>query len=249
MFNEKKKLLFIASKYILFLLIVTVLLLGLYLYRRNKKLDDGLSSALHKNELLIDYAIDEPLAYTLVSKNGVYDYGDYFVVFERKNNSWHRIYENDFKDLMPWKLELADVDGDNTGEILIAVKKTTYFDKEIKNRMFIFNYQDGILVKKWTGSQIAGTWRDFYSGNLLSVKGDELIFIEKTKDDKECISVYSWFDFGFFRIAESEAYSRIHDPTIVADNRLEIIYYHEGEEMNMVLTAVDGMLIPLNIDK
>ena len=73
--------------------------------------------------------------------------------------------------------------------------------------------------------------------------------MEKTKDNMECISVYSWFDFGFFRIAESEAYPRIHDLTIVGDNSLEIKYYQEDEEVIMVLTAVDGMLIPLSIDK
>jgi hypothetical protein len=231
-------------KYILFALIVIVIFLGLYLNLLHKNSEEDLASALEKNELLIDSTIDETLAYTLISKEGVYEYGDFFVVFKRISKDWQRIYENDFRDLMPWKLEVADIDGDDKKEILIAVQKTTTYDKEMKNRMFIFNYEDGILAKKWTGSQIAGMWREFYPMDLLSLAGDELVFIEKAEGDTERISIYSWFDFGFFRIADSEEYQQIQNLTMVGENLLEITYYEEEEEINLILTAVDGKLIP-----
>lgn len=244
-------------KYILIYFLATVLLIGLYMYLLHKNSEEGLSSTLHKTsneglsyalekkELLIDFMIDDALAYTLISKEGVYEYGDFFVVFEKTNKVWQRIYENDFKDLKPWKLEVADIDGDDNKEVLIAVRKTTLYDKEMKNRMFIFNYVNGILAKKWTGSQIAGIWREFYTMDLLSTPGDELVFIEQAKEDKEKISIYSWFDFGFLRIVDSDEYQLIKNLSMVGENLLEITYYEEEEERNLILTAVDGKIIPM----
>lgn len=82
--------------------------------------------------MLIDSITAESYAYTLVSRQGRNDYGDTFNVFENTNDGWVRIYENDFKNLMPWKIELSDVDGDNDKGILIAVKKATRYDKDLK---------------------------------------------------------------------------------------------------------------------
>ncbi|NLO10243.1 MAG: hypothetical protein GX129_10320 [Clostridiales bacterium] len=233
----------IKSKYIFFLLIIIVLFFGLYLSRLHKNSKEALSSALNENELLIDYTIDESLAYTLINTNGIDEYGDLFVVFERNEDTWQRSYENDFKNLMPWKVELADIDGDNITEILIALRKTTPYDKEIKNRMFVFNYQDDILSRKWTGSRIAGIWREFYPMELLSTPGQELVFIEQAEDDKEKISIYSWFDFGFFMIADSEAYPMIQNVTMKGENSLEITYYEEEEEKSQILSIVEGKLL------
>lgn len=230
--------------YIIFLLITVVLLFGLYLSKLHKNSKEGLSSVIEKNEILIDYTIDGSLAYTLINRNGTKEYGDLFVVFERTDNSWEKIYENDFKNLMPWKLELADIDGDNIPEILIALRKTTPYDKEVKNRMFIFNYQDDILSRKWTGSRIAGVWREFYVMDLLSTPGHELIFIEQTEEKKEMISIYSWFDFGFFRLAESEAYMRIQSLKMVNENLLEITYADNDKDSSILLVVDEGKLVP-----
>lgn len=241
-----------VTKYIKKLLVLILLFIGLFIvifcFLRHKNTSDELIFVLDNNELLIDYTLEEPLAYALVNKKGISQYGDFFVLFEREDKAFNRIYENDFKDLMPWKIEVADIDADNTKEILIAVNKTTHLDKEIKNRMFIFNYQDNILVKKWTGSQIAGVWRNFYVGDLLSAPGDELIFIQELDGGKEKVSIYLWFDFSFMMIAESEAYHKIKDIAIVGDNQLRIEYYAEenekkGQELEHILTSVNGKLV------
>lgn len=242
-----------ATKYIIYLItiafiLIALILIGLYCYRPFENTKRELISSLDKNEVLIDYQVEENLAYTLISKKGNSEYGDFFALFERRDKGFKRIYENDFKELLPWKIEIADVDGDKNKEILIAVKKTTFFDKDMKNRMFIFNYEDDILVKKWTGSQIAGTWRDFYVGDLLSIPGNELIFTELVDDEKERISIYSWFDFGFLKIAESEDYHKIKDINIVGENDLEVAYYNEGsekkkQEQTHRLKVIDGRLI------
>lgn len=232
-------------KYIIYILIFIVLFFGLYLSRMHKISRESLSSVLQEHELLIDYTIDETYAYALINTKGIEEYGDLFVVFERNDDEWIRSYENDFKNLMPWKVEVADIDGDNITEILIALQKTTPYDNEIKNRMFIFNYQDDILARKWTGSRIAGIWRDFYHMDLLSTPGQELIFIEQLGDGMEKISIYSWFDFGFFMIADSDTYSSIKSITMKGDNRLQITYYENEQEISQILSVVDGKLLPI----
>lgn len=102
----------------------------MFVLHKNSKKD--LSSALSEGEILIDYTIDETTAYTLINRNGTEEYGDLFAVFEAEGNTWKRVYENDFKNLMPWKIDLADIDGDDFPEIMIALRKATPFDKEIK---------------------------------------------------------------------------------------------------------------------
>jgi hypothetical protein len=209
---------------------------------------EDLSSALYDNEELIDYTIDGPLAYALINNNGIEEYGNSFIIFDRKDDTWLRAYENDFKNLMPWKVEVADIDGDNTPEILIALRKTTPYDKEIKNRMFIFNYQDNILSRKWTGSRIAGIWREFYPIDFLSTPGHELIFIEQAEDTMEKLSVYSWFDFGFFMVADSETYPNIQTVAMLDENLLEITYFEDEQEIKQNLTTLKGKLLPKNDD-
>jgi len=209
---------------------------------------EDLSSALYDNEELIDYTIDGPLAYALINNNGIEEYGNSFIIFDRKDDTWLRAYENDFKNLMPWKVEVADIDGDNTPEILIALRKTTPYDKEIKNRMFIFNYQDNILSRKWTGSRIAGIWREFYPIDFLSTPGHELIFIEQAEDTMEKLSVYSWFDFGFFMVADSEAYPSIQTVAMLDENILEITYIKDEQEIKQNLTTLKGKLLPKDDD-
>ena len=240
----KRRLITRKAKYIIIFLIIIVLFLGLYLSSWHKNSKEDFTSVLYKNEVLIDYTIDEAYTYTLINTNGSDEYGDLFVVFERKANTWERVYENDFKNLMPWKVELADIDGDSISEILIVLIKTTPFDKELKNRIFIFNYNDGILSRKWTGSKIAGRWKEFYPMELLSTPGQELVFIEHAEEEKEKISIYSWFDFGFFMIADSEAYPRIQSVDALGENLLEITYIEDDQEVKLSLAVLDGRLIP-----
>ena len=130
-------------------------------------LEREMKASLQDKENIIDYTRAGKVAYVLISQTGEKKYGDLFTVFlQQETGEWERVYENDFTGINPWKIETADIDGCGEKEILIAVKKTTHFDTQEKNRLFIFNYIDGKLVKKWTGSQIAGNWKDFYVGDL-----------------------------------------------------------------------------------
>ncbi|MCL6459232.1 MAG: hypothetical protein K6T85_14610, partial [Gorillibacterium sp.] len=133
-----------------------------------------------KQETIIDYAKEGGRVYALIKQKGSSGYGDYLVIDQQVGNAKEqRILEKNFMQLKPWKIEVADIDGDHQKEILIAVHKTTHFDVEEKNRLFIFNFAGERLYKKWTGSQIAGVWNDFAAQDIVSIVGDELIFIEQ----------------------------------------------------------------------
>lgn len=199
--------------------------------------------ALIKDAILIDYTSSSDTVYALISREEINEYGDcLLVLLKNPHGSWKIAYENDFTGLKPWKIDGADINDDGADEILIAVKKTTMFDREEKNRMFIFNYTDGILVKKWTGSQIAGVWRDFCTGQLFSAPGSELLFIEQTEDGCERIKVYNWFDFGFFLTAESGKYSTIKSLVVTGENSLQVTINEGYGERTIVLYPNNGIL-------
>lgn len=198
-----------------------------------------IQQALYENEQLVDYVIDGQNAYAFVSTNGDRNYGDRFLVLTESKNSWKRVYENEFTGLKPWKVEVADIDGDGKQDIVAAVKKTTFYDTEEKNRLFIFDYTDGKLVKKWTGSDIAGSWEDFTVGELVETKGEELIFISNTEEGKEKLLVYHWYDFGFLLLAQSEDYEDMIEVEIVKENCLRLTY-HKGKEQRVLLMLKKG---------
>jgi hypothetical protein len=201
---------------------------------RIRTVEDELRKALLEDEIWIASVTSGDTAYVFVSTTGDKVYGDRFLVLnQEENGSWRRSYENDFSGLKPWKLMLSDVDGDGEKDLVAAVRKTTYYDEEEKNRLFIFDYKEGKLVKKWTGSDIAGNWEDFITGDLVDADGEELLFISNTKEGKDRLLVYHWFDFGFLMLAQSEDYEDIIQVKIIEENRLSMTYRKEKEYEKM----------------
>ncbi|HWT73566.1 MAG TPA: hypothetical protein VN258_02445 [Mobilitalea sp.] len=198
--------------------------------------------ALHKGESIIDGVKEGASAYLIISRKGRRDYGDLLVVLEQKGSRWERVYENDFEELHPWKIEAADVDGDGTQELLTAVNKTAHYDPVLKNRLFVFNYENGILTKKWTGSAFTGEWIDFHVGDLLPIPGSEVIFTEQAGGKKEKLSIYYWFDFGFVKLAESDSYKDIIALTIMKENLLKVTY-DKKYKRTAFLTVLDGKIV------
>ena len=208
--------------------------------REAEAVPENLVAALLPKEVLIDWSQHADDVYALVHSEGLGDYGDTLLVLREKDGTFTRVYENDFRELQPWKIDSADIDGDLEREILVAVRKTTPYDKELKNRMFIFNYQEDVLVKKWTGSQIGGTWRDFYTEDLVDASGEELILLEQTDEGLERIKVYYWFDFGFFLLGESGEYSLVKELIVSGENSLKVTLM-EGSQVKLIMK--DGRLV------
>ncbi len=217
------------SKWIFGILLLLVIA-GLRLGMKEAAIDMKLANCLMEQESLIDYATEGQKAYAIVSSTNDQEYGDYLIVFHKKNGGYEREYSNNFSDLKPWKLELADIDGDGNTELLTGVRKKTHYDPVEKNRLFVFNYIEGKLVKKWTGSQIAGTWKDFYVGDYLPVKGDEVLFISQTENGRERLGIYYWFKFGFLLLAQSEGYETIEGIRLTDEGQLQMIYSKAKKE-------------------
>jgi uncharacterized protein YpmB len=247
MMNKKNIILIILASVLLLSILLSVILNHtnqMKAFQNSKNDSCGvLSVSLEKREAVVDAVIDDTMAYAIVSKTGRIDFGDTLVIFKQKEkDSWERVYENDFKKLKPWKIELADIDGDNIKELVTAVRKTTHFDKSTKNRFFVFNYMEGKLVKKWTGSQIAGKWETFAVGDFAPTNGSEVAFIQQTNTG-ERVSVYYWYDFGFLLLMESKDYKSITDISISDTNRINITYKNGEKERSVTLTAQDGKLV------
>jgi poly-gamma-glutamate synthesis protein (capsule biosynthesis protein) len=95
----------------------------------------------------------------------------------------------------PWKIELFDVDMDVNPEILVGVSKSTRYDTEIENRLFVFNRNKDYIYPKWLGSKLANPFVDFKVD-----RDNNLILLEKANDyEKNSIAIYKWNGFGFNR--------------------------------------------------
>jgi hypothetical protein len=202
-----------------------------------------LKRLLHRGEVLKDYRNENHTVYALVGTKGNKKHKDLLVVFaQNAEGELKRSYENDFTGLTPRKIETADIDGDGEKELLITVYKATHYDTIRKNRLFVFQYHK-VLEKKWTGSEIAGTWNTFYTGDLTDRKGDELIFVQRAAGGKERLAIYYWFDFGFVLLAKSREYPKIIDVKVTQEKKLEITYKDGIMPKIHTLVIRDGKVI------
>ena len=186
------------------------------------------SLLLEENEKIIDFSVgdidsdgkDEVL--TLVGNKGA-SYGNKLVIYDLLVNpnglQIQEIYRNIISIIRPWKIETCEIDNDDEPEIFIAVNKATHYYTGIENRPFFFNFKDGMLVKKWTGSKVRAPFTDLYFADINGNGSDEFIVIEESNDGRFVIAVYYWFGFGFVLQAESDIYDAISSVSVLkSDN-------------------------------
>jgi hypothetical protein len=97
----------------------------------------------------------------------------------------------------PWKLAVADVDGDGRREIVVGVYKSTRYFPKPHNCLFIYDWDGRRAHPKWLGSSLS---RPFVAFAFVDSNGDgqeELAAIEIKRDGRRCIALYSWNGFGF----------------------------------------------------
>lgn len=97
----------------------------------------------------------------------------------------------------PWKLAIADVDGDGQHEIVVGVYKSTRFFPKPHNCLFIYAWDGRRAHPKWLGSALSKPFVDFAFINGKGDSPDRLVAIETKRDGRRCVAVYSWNGFGF----------------------------------------------------
>jgi hypothetical protein len=97
----------------------------------------------------------------------------------------------------PWKLAVADVDGDGRGEIVVGVYKSTRFFPKPHNCLFIYSWDGRRAHPKWLGSSLSKPFVDFAFLDANGKSAQELLSIETKRDGRQCLALYAWNGFGF----------------------------------------------------
>lgn len=97
----------------------------------------------------------------------------------------------------PWKIMVADVDGDGQFEIVVGVYKPTRFFPKPHNCLFVYGWDGKRAFPKWLGSTLSKPFTDFTFADLNHDGHQELVAVETARDRKQWVAVYSWNGFGF----------------------------------------------------
>jgi hypothetical protein len=97
----------------------------------------------------------------------------------------------------PWKLTVADVDGDGRSEIIVGIIKSTKFFPKPHNCLFVYGWDGKRAFPKWLGSTLSRPFTDFLFTNDGKGSGDQLLSLETALDGKKSLASYRWNGFGF----------------------------------------------------
>ncbi len=99
--------------------------------------------------------------------------------------------------LKPWKLQVGDVDGDGSDDLMVGVYKKARFHPVMAKRPFIYGWDGRTMYPKWLGSRLSRPFTDFVLADFGS--GARIVAVEETVDGARELSVYKWDGFGVTR--------------------------------------------------
>ncbi|SCG82248.1 hypothetical protein DW1_0639 [Proteiniborus sp. DW1] len=236
------------KKRVVLAIIIIMIIIVIYLVTSEEHVLHNLELA--PNQKLVDYALNEHWLFAIIEEKSLSDKERYIYIYKLDDFSnkvnWLKVAEYDFTYVWPWKIELGNLDYTDGPQIVMGVNKSTYFDKEVNNRFFVFNWDGEKLYKKWTGTRLGYYLKDFYIMDLLSIKGEELVVIDKNQNGEERLLIYYWLDFGFQLLAESEIYDIIEDVKYLDNNLLELTYNKWGKKFTSRVMVKDGWIIEVD---
>lgn len=144
----------------------------------------------------------------IISGKASSNYGESLVIFS-VGKELQEIYRRHFKDMNPWKVETADIDGDGIKEISIGVYKRSQFHPIMAKRPFIYNWNENDISPKWRGSRLSRPFEDYIFADIDGDGLDEIVSVEVLENGKKIINSYKWKGFGFEGKAESKEYEEI----------------------------------------
>jgi hypothetical protein len=159
--------------------------------------DSILLSYSLENEIILGYAYDQSTGYLfcILGKTGK-KYGGRLAIYRLLDNEIRKIFYGD-EEHNPWKIMLADVDGDGIVEVCVGVWKKTRYDPRYDNRLFIYGFEEGRLYPKWLGSRLSSPFVDFSFYDMDNDGTDELVALEIQRNRQKRIMIYKWQSFGF----------------------------------------------------
>jgi len=106
-------------------------------------------------------------------------------------------FSRELPELQPWKIWLADVDGDGRRELALGVYKAARFDPVPRKRLFIYDWPGHDLVPRWLGSRLAFPFDDFAFVDCPGGDGSALFAAESEPGGGHRLMRYQWNGFGF----------------------------------------------------
>ena len=153
--------------------------------------------------------IQETVAITYKTQKDGHPLGGQVIVMQPVKNGL-KVIENHTR-LNPWKLQVADVDGDKKQEIIVGVWKKSPKDPVMAKRVFVYNWCGKRMTPKWLGSRLARRFEDFHFRDINKDGWDELLALEVSPGKPKRIGIYRWKSFGFewLRSAEAEKWKEL----------------------------------------
>jgi hypothetical protein len=184
-----------------------------------------IASACIINILLLSVSIgdlgnDNKNELVMILKRPGDEYGKSLVIVSLQKDRGNRIQVYDMKNLNPWRVHIADVDGDGIKELSIGVYKKTRLDPVMAKRPFLYAWNGKTIYPKWLGSRLSRPFHDYVFCDVNDDSVDELVSIELADNGSKLINVYRWKSFGFEGIAESSLFEDISHIQVTGAKRI-----------------------------